>query len=83
MNLEKSLNDISKIGLFVNITIFVITFFYNPLWIFITILIINIVLFGTLYIIKKNYLMFAAMAATNNLFKNLNNKLENIHNKNG
>jgi len=79
MDLKKSLNDISKIGIFTNIIILIVLFFYNPLWVSIVTLILNIILFGTLFIIEKYYFMFSALSTTNKIFKGLSNKLGNIH----
>jgi len=79
MDLKKSLNDISKIGIVANIIFLIAIFFNNSLWVSIVILILNIILFGTLIIIEKYYFMFAALSTTNKVFKSLNNKLGNIH----
>ena len=79
MDLKKSLKDISKIGIVANITFLVAILFNGSLWISITILILNIILFGTLIIIEKYYFMFAALSTTNKIFKGLNRKLGDIH----
>ena len=79
MDLKKSLNDISKIGIVANITFLVAILFNGSLWISITILILNIILFGTLIIIEKYYFMFTALSTTNKIFKGLNRKLGDIH----
>jgi len=79
MDLKKSLKDISKIGIIANIIFLVAILFNNALWLSITILILNIILFGTLIIIEKYYFMFSALSTTNKVFKSLNNRLGNIH----
>ena len=79
MDLKKSLNDISKIGIIGNIIFLIAILFNNTLWISIVILILNIILFGTLIIIEKYFFMFAALSTTNKIFKGLNNKLGDIH----
>ena len=79
MDLKKSFNDISKVGLLVNIIFLVGILFDGSLWIFIVILILNIILFGTLIIIEKYFFMFAALSTTNKIFKGLNRKLGDIH----
>ena len=79
MDLKKSLNDISKIGIIANIIFLVAILFNNALWISIVILILNIILFGTLIIIEKYYFMFAALSTTNKVFKKLNDGLSSMH----
>jgi len=79
MDLKKSLNDISKIGVVANIIFLIAIFFNNSLWVFIVILILNIILFGTLIIIEKYYFLFATLSTTNKIFKGLNRKLGDIH----
>jgi len=79
MDLKKSFNDISKIGIFSNIVFLIAILFNNTLWIIIIILYLNIILFGTLIIIEKYYFMFSALSTTNKVIKNLNNRLGDIH----
>ena len=79
MDLKKSIKDISKIGIIGNIIFLIAILFNNTLWISITILILNIILFGTLIIIEKYYFMFTALSTTNKIFKGLNRKLGDIH----
>ena len=79
MDLKKSLNDISKIGIIGNIIFLIAILFNNTLWISIVILILNIILFGTLIIIEKYYFMFSALSTTNKVFKKLNDGLSSMH----
>ena len=79
MDLKKSLKDISKIGIIGNIIFLVVILFNNTLWISVTILILNIILFGTLIIIEKYYFMFSALSTTNKVFKKLNDGLSSMH----
>ena len=59
--------------LYLNIIFLAISIFHISKAISITFFIINIILIGTHIIIRKNWLLFQGISATNNLFKKLNN----------
>jgi len=59
--------------LYLNLMFLVVSIFYVSKITSITFFIVNIILIGTHLIIKKNYLLFQGISATNKLFKNLEN----------
>ena len=59
--------------LYLNIIFLAISIFYVSKAASITFFIVNIILIGTHIIIRKNWLLFQGISATNSLFKKLNN----------
>lgn len=59
--------------LYLNIIFLVVSAFYISKSVAITFFIVNIILIGTHLIIRKNYLLFQGISATNKLLKNIEN----------
>ena len=78
MNLQKSQNDIIKVGFWFNLLVIIVSIFYPKLWLFYTALALNIVLLGTHMIITKYFYLLGGLFAANKFAKKLNSNLRSL-----
>jgi len=74
----KKNKEVIKVNIWFDIILVLILIFYRPVWLITIGVIVNIVLIGCYFIIKKYYYIFDMLIQTNKFSKSLNSVLERL-----